>query len=385
MNKPKLVHIFYNSAGNGGLYIKPIYDALCNDYVQKCYVNYYYPKAYENFERTFFKFTERNENNPYIRLFFLDILRKIARYIELKLENAKMIRSMVKFEPDIVNYSLMNMPDSMEFIKRIKKSLPKATILVTCHDVTPFESTKGINYQCIYNLSDFLLTHTQNAIEILQNEYSVDKNKIIYHPFPLINLLEINNIKNKIIPNKSPIFLFIGAIREEKGVQHLVDAWELLGEDFNAELVIAGFRPSNVFIDFTKIEKHKNVNLKIAYLSDEDYINLVSQADYVVFPYTKVGNSGVLSTAVSLSKVPIVSRLPTFTESLYYQEHLCFEPGNVKDLVNCLRRTRDTFTESYGEEQRKIAESFDKDKMIFFEEVCRAYAMVKAPSYDVSP
>lgn len=372
----KLFHIYYNTSGNSGLYLNPIYDALKDEYNQKFFVNKYYPLNLHIFVKLFFQLTEKNENNPHKWILKIGLIRKLLRGIELEIGNNRMLK-IIKLEcPDIINYSLTNMPDAYYVLKKMRKIVPKAKVLVTCHDVLPFQETKSIPYQKIYNYADYLLVHNANSVEILKRSYNVDKNKILVHPFPLI---DISILKRKRFQkcNSVPTFLFIGVMRKEKGVQFLIDAWSKLGERFNGKLIIAGFKPIDVELDFASIEQFSNVILKIKSLSDLEYFDVVDMADYVLFPYLKVGNSGVLSTIVSMGKVPVTTKLPTFVESDYVLDQLTCQPGDSDDLVRLLMNIEADFPQNYKSQQMHVKNSLIRNKELFSSLTKEAYAKIK--------
>ncbi len=376
MFKKKVAHIYYNTSGNSGLYLNSIDNALCEEFEQKFFVNFYYPLQIENYIKIFFPLTEKNEHNLHIKILKSRYIRKILRYFELKKNNITLFYMLKKWNPDIINYSLTNMPDAYNVLKIIKIILPNVKILVTCHDVIPFQETNNINYKAIYNYADYLIVHTQNAISILENTYKILANKILYHPFPLIDLsLLLNNHfikKNKYYPS----FLFIGVMRQEKGIQYLLDAWEILGPDFPAELVVAGFKPKEVSIDFSKLKSFKNFKILEGSLSDEEYIKFIINTDYVIFPYIKVGNSGVLSTVISLNKVPLTTNLPTFIESQYCLNELSCNPGDSQALASLIKQTIINHSEKYKVQQKKIKLALEEYKKDFQVQVLQVYKKI---------
>lgn len=375
--KRKLAHIYYNTAGNSGLYLNPIVEALNSYYEQKAYVNKYYPLNEKNFHRLFFRFTEKNEINPH-RLLKKDTnIRKLLRFCELQIGNYQLLKQLKIFRPDIINYSLTNMPDAPYLLKRIRKVLKDVKIVVTCHDVVPFQATGIIDYRTVYELADYLVVHTYGAIEILKREYQISYDKILYHPFPLIDLNRLNVVVSGEDTHSVPRFLFIGVMRQEKGVQVLVNAWKELGPNFDGKLTIAGFRPENVKIDFSHIRNYKNVKIIEKMLSDEEYLKIVKEADYIVFPYSKVGNSGVLSTVVSLKKVPITTKLPTFIESRYCIKELTCNSDNEKELAALIEAVRFKYWPQYNEEQRYIEKELAISKEEYAQSIRNAYRKIQ--------
>lgn len=368
----KVYHIYYNTAGNSGLYLNPIHNALKDIYEQKFFVNKYYPLDIPNFIRLFFPLTEKNENNIHKHILKFNFIRKVLRFFELKYGNNKMLNIIKKEQPDIINYSFTNMPDVLSILKKLKSVSPKSILIITCHDVLPFSSTNHISYQKVYNLADFLMVHNINSIHILRETYNIVEKKILYHPFPLIDLSILQN-KVTVKTNKQPVFLFIGVMREEKGVQYLVNAWNKLGEGFPAQLIIAGFKPENVSINFKQIQSFSNVKLLVKALTDAEYFNLVSMCDYVIFPYTQVGNSGVLSTIVSLNKIPVTTQLNTFMESPYVLNELSCKPKDVDELINLISRVTFSFHNKIDEQKLYVAEALNNANRNFALMVRKAY------------
>lgn len=373
----KIVHIYYNTSGNSGLYLNPIYEALKKDYEQILFVNKYYPLEIREFKKIFFSLSERNENNKHRIILRLGKIRKIIRIGELILGNRKVLNYIKKESPDIINYSLTNMPDAYLFLKKIKRISPSSKIVVTCHDVVPFDSTNRIPYGKIYSLVDYLLVHTKNAMQILKNEFDVSLGKIILHQFPIIDLSLLKKNNQRMQGHKIPCFLFLGVMRKEKGVQTLIDAWASLGKNFEANLVIAGFKPDDVNIDFSKIEDFKNVQIINKMISDEAYYNAINSSDYVIFPYLKVGNSGVLSSVVSLEKVPVTTRLKTFDESDFVLSSLQFKLGDAEELAVLITKLKDHHERNYDKYVSHVSSILKKEKKDFSNEVVQAYSRIR--------
>lgn len=375
-NKKKIVHIYYNTSGNSGLYLNPIKTSLESKFEQVFLVNYYYPLVIKEFKRYFFRLTEKNEKNPHRLILESGFLRKVIRFAELQSANRKILNYLTKARPDAVNYSLTNMPGAMSFLKQVKKSVPNCKLIVTCHDVVPFHATNAINYEGIYKLADYLLVHTMNAKDILENQYGITSERIIYHPFPLIDLSLLQNRTAWEKRNDAPAFLFIGVMRKEKGVQALVNAWNILGPEFPATIHIAGYKPDDVAIDTSKVESFPNFRITMKSLSDGEYLAAVEEADYVVFPYSKVGNSGVLSSIVSLGKVPITTKLPTFLESDYCMEDLSCEPDNPEELATLIRYICQNHKKKYPGDVQEILAKMEINKSEFADLTLKAYEKV---------
>jgi len=330
----KIFFVYYSTAGNSGLYLNSIYEALKNRWDVTLAVNYYYPFDSENTKKIYFKYTENTDENKWLKKINKKI-RKVIRLFELVIGYVKTLIEVRKIKPEILNYSLVNMPFTEWFLRGVKLVSKNTKIVVTCHDVIPFQSTSHVKYDVIYNMAHFLLVHNEASIESLQNYYKIDNKKILKHPFPLMDVNSMINLDKRKI-NKVSKFLFIGVLREEKGVDILIDAWKKFNNNSEVKLTIAGFLPEGVNLNFNEIVGFENVKIILKKLSDYEYTSLINDNDCVILPYKQVGNSGVLSTIASMNRVVISSELPAFIESGFVNKKLVFENENSKDLVNII-------------------------------------------------
>ena len=93
---------------------------------------------------------------------------------------------------------------------------------------------------------------------------------------------------------------FFGIVRRYKGVEVLLHAFQ--GVSGSASLHIGG-RPSSVELaeKITALARDDSrVKLRLEFLSDEELVTLVSEAELVVLPYREMHNSGSALTALSL-------------------------------------------------------------------------------------
>ncbi len=329
-----IYHIYWGTAGNAGLYLDEIYQALnAAGYVQKAFVNYYYPFNYG--EKVFFKRTEL-EHCRYKGLF-----RKVLQAVELLMALFYILSSSKKDRPNIVNYSYVSRGNSviLLFLKAIKR-LSGCKLVITCHDVIPiineqiaYKKEITIKKQ-IYALADYYLVHTAKSKEEVLQLFDVKEEQVLNHSFPLMDLSKLD--KNTVPRKIKYDYLFIGHMRPEKGVDILLDAWKKLCIKYpNAKLCLAG----NPNYYSTYIEEQKNwcsqhnVELILGFIKDEIYIDIVKSARCVVFPYTGGTNSGVISTVVSLGRDVITSDIGMFANNEFVPKKNMFKAGDADDLA----------------------------------------------------
>ena len=123
-------------------------------------------------------------------------------------------------------------------------------------------------------------------------------------------------------------FLFIGRIRDYKGVLDLVNAFDL--SNSKCVLVIAGEG------DFPRPES-ENIILINRWLSDAEIESLIAGSRAVIFPYRDASQSGVIPTCISLEVPLIVSDAGALVEQAKAGQLIgIFEAGNIESLKEIL-------------------------------------------------
>jgi glycosyltransferase involved in cell wall biosynthesis len=361
-----IYHIFWGTAGNAGLYTDEIYKALQNEgFEQDAFVNYYYPFDYGH--KLFFRWTEMGHGIK------LGKLRNPVRLLELLYALTIIYIHIIKHKPQIVNYSLVGVFAPVLYFLKLVKTTTKCKLILTCHDVTPFENkVQSVAKQeqmrkMGFDLADLLLVHNQNSANELISSFHISPEKIIMHPFPIMDMKKI--FPQSTSSEKKYDFLFLGHLRKEKGIQVLIDAWQLFQSNHpNATLCIAGEAPFG--FDKSACEG-LNIHLILQFLSDEQYFNLGSTANCIILPYTKGTNSGVVFTLVTLTTNIITSDLEMFKSNKLLSKELMFESGNSQSLVEKMELIYTHSNESSASQQDENLNSY---KGIFRDEVIRLYS-----------
>lgn len=82
--------------------------------------------------------------------------------------------------------------------------------------------------------------------------------------------------------------------------------------------------------------KENNIELKLGFIKDDEYIDLVKASRCVIFPYTGGTNSGVVSTVISLNRDVITSDIGMFSNNPFVPQENMFEAGNCDSLLKKL-------------------------------------------------
>ena len=130
--------------------------------------------------------------------------------------------------------------------------------------------------------------------------------------------------------NLENYFLFVGRIRDYKGILDLIEAFERRKRDSN--LVIAGegnFRKRN----------RENIIVINRWLSDSEIEYLINAARVVVFPYRDASQSGIIPLCISLGAPMIVSDAGALAEQARYGRLIgVFRVGDIESLADLLTK-----------------------------------------------
>jgi glycosyltransferase involved in cell wall biosynthesis len=330
------------TSGCAGCYVDRIVKAFRKREQLEVAVSRYYPFNYG--KRIFYKYSDLAVQDRYR----LGRARLYVRFGELVVALSRLLVYVGIQRVATVCYALSsNLWIEYAFLAAAKRLYGTSVVLI-CHDVVPFVSpgeeynTKLMKRRKFYRLADTLIVHNQNSIDDLTVVFDEPREKIRRFPFPLYNIADIGLPTRDVLPPTDRTrFLFIGHLRAEKGIDVLLQAWaSLIDERQDAELVIAGNIPAGSSYSFTE-DANMHITLLSGYLSDEQYVNLIRQADCVVLPYERGTNSAVVSTVLTQRKDLIVSDIDMFRSNPLISAQSFFKASDRTALKDALNRYTD--------------------------------------------
>lgn len=225
----------------------------------------------------------------------------------------KTAKRIIESDPDLVliSYWMPFFAPSLGWVahKLKKKRLKIISIL---HNVIPHEKRFGDRA-----LSKFYMKQSQGFV-ILNEQSKQDllslrpDAKFIVQPHPLYshygNKYDTNEAREKLkLPGDKKIVLFFGFIRDYKGLDLLIEAFNELDDSY--VLLIVG----EVYGDFEKYQKliekyslHDRISLHKKYVPDTDIPIYFSAADVCVLPYRSGTQSGIISIAYHF-ELPVIT------------------------------------------------------------------------------
>lgn len=242
-----------------------------------------------------------------------------------------------KHKPDILSIQETIPIIDQYFLSRLKRH---CRLVYTAHDVIPpnksrFWTMKSLNR--LYQAVDRIIVHSETNKEQLIDKFGVASEKIdvIHHGLKTgYEQLDRSLCRQAVgVDDDTPIILFYGSIREQKGLDDLIRALNGL----HCRLVIAGaiphgesFEQYDALIQQTDISVYKIID----YVSDEQTNSLFQAADIVALPYKYFySQSGVFMQAIQYGKYILATDVSSFGEYVRKWRLGCLcEPENIESI-----------------------------------------------------
>jgi len=250
---------------------------------------------------------------------------------------ARLLQEADRFRPDLLVYYYIIHPTlDRLFFSLLRRRHHKTLIAV--HDVTPFVSEEGVRscYRRLYHSVPEILTFGAYAKNELVNTYGIGSEKV-HNLFLAVECPPETGIERKrLVSNRfgltadAPVILCFGQIKQNKGLEYLLQGFSTVAEHFpQAKLVVAG-RPWKVdmapFHDLARRLGIENQTVFRSELIPEDEVHdYMMAADLLVLPYTRLYQSAALPLACSYGKPVVATTVGSIPEIL--------EDGNTGYLV----------------------------------------------------
>lgn len=240
--------------------------------------------------------------------------RGFNKVVSYFISQLKLFFFILKEKPKLIHFQWFKVP-ALDFLLLffINFFFSKVKIVYTAHNILPHDSGDKYSkiYKKIYKLVDRIIVHDINTKVKISNMFKIAINniKVIEH-----GLIKLENKKENFTPvlnenslNNKIVFAFLGHINKYKGIDLLLSAWsstKSLYENSNIELLVVGKGGEQYCKEF---KKFNNVTVINKYLSNTQFLNVISLSDVVILPYREISQSGVLLTVLNEKKFVIVS------------------------------------------------------------------------------
>jgi len=249
-----------------------------------------------------------------------------------------------------------------------------AKIVYTAHNVLPHETKRFDKFRAkiLYKASSSIIVHSDFIKRKLLKEFPFCNSKIHIVPHGNFdNYLPEETLTKKEarshfgISLTENVILFFGYIREYKGLDFLLDAFELAaGKDDKLKLVIAG-APFNEELGNKYKDKILKSNFRdriinhFNFIPSENIHLYFQSSDIVILPYKSIDHSGIIHLAYSFSKPVIATNVGDFSEVIEHNKSgKILEKNSVSDLAELiLELCSDDDLEKMGKYAKYLSEN----------------------------
>ena len=247
-------------------------------------------------------------------------------------------------------------------------------IIWTAHNLYPHERLKPhiIGYfvhLAVALLSKAIIVHCVRAKEAIKQEYLRRRNVIVV-PHP--NYIDIypNTMSREIVrdflglSSQDCVFLFLGAIREYKGIRRLISEFQKLeGQDLH--LLIVG-KPwnENLKLELISMAKPDNrIQIHPHFIKDEDLQTYFNSADAVVLPFEDIFSSGSAMLSMSFKRPVIAPSIGCLPDLINDRIGILYDQSDQDGLRKALIKAQSLDLMQMGEDAYKFVEQFTWLKM----------------------
>ena len=229
-------------------------------------------------------------------------------------------------------------------------------LVFTIHDPLPHSSLKSKSQLFFRRITMRLGKHfillNEVQKDVFMNYYKIkDGIQNVYlsklGSYDYLNLYEQRNNSMK----KERYVLFFGKILSYKGLKYLLPAMELVHKTHTScKLIVAG---SGEFdFDVNKYKKLSYISFLNRFIPEEELVQLIRGASFIVAPYIDATQSGVVMTAYAFDKPCIVTNVGALPSVVRHMENgLVVEPADIDALKNaiCFLLSRDDLLETFSQ------------------------------------
>ena len=161
------------------------------------------------------------------------------------------------------------------------------------------------------------------------------------------------------------VALMLGGIRAYKGLELLLDAWDMVAADGRRRLLIAGVvdpRPGVAHL-VERMEAHPAILLYPGAVAPEDVPAYFNAADVAVLPYQRELNSGSLMLALTYGLPVVVPRGGPMASIVAADSSRTFVQGDASSLAEALRDADELAAPVAREAARAAAGRYDPDAL----------------------
>lgn len=256
----------------------------------------------------------------------------------------RLVEELRRTRPEIIHFQWLPLPViDQRFLEPLRAVAP---LVVTAHDSQPFNANPGAAIQrlgaiSILNRFDRVIVHTANAQDrLVAQGVPPERIQRIAHGF--LNDDQPPSPPPDIRPDRPVRFVLFGKVKPYKGTDLLIEAVRRLpeGERARCEVLVIGkpYMDTRPLTD-AAASLGDRIRFDFRFVPDAELIQVLNDADVLVFPYREIEMSGVLMAALRTTRPIIASAIGGFAELLQDgRSALLVPPGDVDALSKAIGR-----------------------------------------------
>lgn len=230
------------------------------------------------------------------------------------------VTAIKKISSDIIYINYLGVPYLWPMIFLF--SIDRDKIIYPCHD---FVDHVGVKNRKLYSSIKKVIFRKINKFQFFSKNQQFlfhqkyQKKRSFYAP------LYLKGFGNPIVSkrtNDQIVFLFFGSIRENKGLEYLIKASNILSPKYAGRFQIKICGSGEHWNDIKSLITHPDCfETQIRRIENDEIAKLFSEVDYLVLPYLDVTQSGPLLISYYYNVPVIASDLPGFQEYVLNKEN----------------------------------------------------------------
>jgi O-antigen biosynthesis alpha-1,3-mannosyltransferase len=279
-------------------------------------------------------------------------------------------KSLINFNRLKQNYDFFNFHFPWPFMDILSMFVPRKKIVTTYHaDIVK----KNLFYYLYFPLMMIFLIRSKKIIVTSKNYLNSSKilkyfnKKIVIIPIGIKKRNKLNNIKKNLrIYKYKEYFIFVGSLRNYKGLDYLIDAFS----ELNINLLIVGNGKEKKYIN----NKIKNIqNIKLIINTDEDNkFFLIRHSQALILPSTdrREAYGIALIEALSEKKTIISTKISSGTSFINRHNHTGIEihPSNKDEIKYSVNKIQNN---------KQLRKKFEKNSYSRYENTFKLEIMIK--------
>lgn len=248
--------------------------------------------------------------------------------------------------PDYILYSYWHpffAPAYNWVLARCKKAKPSLRTISITHNIMPHEyfPLKEALTQKLLNQTDLTILLSEQTENDFRELNSSSKHQKLFHPIYQLDKPAQSNseLRKKYgFTEDDQIVLFMGLVRDYKGVDVLINAFNAIhaeGRKIKPFIVGEFYTNKSKLLNLIHVDYGHLYTIKDEFIPEQAMGEILAISNLLVLPYKKASQSGVLANAIHFNLPALVSNQPGLSEHITHKhDGLIFDTNDAQDLKN---------------------------------------------------